>query len=48
MSHPAVLEAAVVAAPDDQCGEVPVAYVTLKEGAEASAEALARYEQKRG
>ena len=30
--HPAVLEAAIVARPDDKWGEVPKAYVTLKPG----------------
>ena len=32
MSHPAVLEVAVVAIPSDQWGEVPKAFVTLKPG----------------
>jgi fatty-acyl-CoA synthase len=32
-SHPAVMECAVVAAPDDTWGEVPVAMVVLKDGA---------------
>jgi len=31
-SHPSVLESAVVAAPDDHWGEVPIAFVTLAEG----------------
>ncbi len=34
--HPAVLEAAVVARPDDKWGETPCAFVTLREGGEAS------------
>jgi fatty-acyl-CoA synthase len=39
-AHPAVLECAVIAVPDERWGEVPGAYVTLKEGASASAEEL--------
>lgn len=40
--HSAVLEAAVVARPDDQWGETPCAFVTLKPGASAdSAELIA-------
>ncbi len=36
--HPAVLEAAVVARPDEKWGETPCAFVTLKPGADASAD----------
>jgi fatty-acyl-CoA synthase len=39
-SHPAVLEAAVVAYPDDHWGEVPVAFIELKPGQEASSEEI--------
>ncbi|MCP4327734.1 MAG: acyl-CoA synthetase [Alphaproteobacteria bacterium] len=36
--HPAVLEAAVVARPDEKWGETPCAFVTLKDGEAATAE----------
>jgi len=35
--HPSVMEAAVVARPDEKWGETPQAFVTLKPGAEATA-----------
>jgi fatty-acyl-CoA synthase len=36
--HPAVLTAAVVAKPDDKWGEVPAAFIELKDGARVTAE----------
>jgi len=41
--HPAVLEAAVIAAPDERWGEVPYAIVVLKPGAAATESELADF-----
>jgi long-chain acyl-CoA synthetase len=43
VSHPAVLEAAVVGVADDYRGELPVAYVVLRPGAAASEDELAAH-----
>ncbi len=40
VSHPAVLECAVIAVPDEKWGEVPKAFVTLKPGVSVTAEEL--------
>ena len=43
VSHPAVLECAVVAVPDEKWGEVPKAFVTLKPGKALTAPELIAY-----
>jgi fatty-acyl-CoA synthase len=43
LSHPAVYECAVVAAPDEKWGEAPAAIVVAKPGAKLTAEELTRY-----
>jgi acyl-CoA synthetase (AMP-forming)/AMP-acid ligase II len=46
VSHPDVLEAAVVAIPDEKWGERPKAYVTLRAGAELTEDELIAFSRK--
>src|SRR4051812_37512002 len=43
LTHPAVADAAVIGLPDEEAGEIPVGYVVLKPGTEASAEDIQAY-----
>jgi len=43
VTHPAVAQAAAIAMPDSYAGELPVLYVVLKPGAEATAEEIVDY-----
>jgi 4-coumarate--CoA ligase len=43
LTHPAVADAAVIGLPDEEAGEIPVGYVVLKPGAQATAEDLQAY-----
>ena len=43
LTHPSVADAAVIPSPDEEAGEVPKAFVVLKDGAGLSAEELIRF-----
>jgi fatty-acyl-CoA synthase len=47
MHHPAVLLSAVVAKPDEKWGEVPCAFLELKEGASATEEEIIAFARQR-
>ena len=43
LTHPAVADSAVIGIPDDEAGELPKAFITLKPGVEATAEEIQQF-----
>jgi len=43
LTHPAIADSAVIGIPDDEAGEIPKAFITLKPGQEATADEIQEF-----
>ena len=48
LTHPQIADAAVIGLPDDEAGEIPAAYVVLKQGQDATAADIQRFVAEQG